>query len=170
MTFPPEPPDASPARGRSDLPAFSGAGPDARPRPEHEEPAEPERVELLAAETTQERGSRVRVRVRLGRGEETGEGVAEGVGTELVWIRLAAEATLDALQELMGEAGRFRLVGVKEVHAFDAEVVLVAVVTSSPESGKLVGALAATHGPVDAGARAVLDAVNRLITREPDAD
>jgi hypothetical protein len=88
-------------------------------------------------------------------GEDTGE---SGSAAEL---RLAARATLGALEQVVeGQVG-FRLLGVKAHQAFDSELVVTSV--STGRGPPLVG-VAIVHGsPVEAAAMAVLHATNRML-------
>jgi hypothetical protein len=84
-------------------------------------------------------------------------------------LRIAAEATLDALRQGGTEPGRFEMVGVKDVRAFDAHVVIVSVIASfdgGPTGVRLVGAAFAEDADASRGAvLAVLNATNRIIAR-----
>jgi hypothetical protein len=81
-------------------------------------------------------------------------------------LRVCALATLDALQQLLGERANLRLVGVKSVKAFDDLVAIIAVNahdTTSGEDRRLVGTAPAPEGDLTvAVARAALNATNRL--------
>jgi hypothetical protein len=102
--------------------------------------------------------------VALGREEEVFSAEADGVGTETVELRLTAETALRALHAAIG-VERFRLLGVKRLHAFDADVILVVLRDRDSATRRCVGAVAVRHDRVDGAARAVLDATNRLIAR-----
>ena len=123
------------------------------------------RVRFVAAQAERAPGSRVRVSVELefeGR-NQTAE--AEGVGTETIEIRLAALATLEAMQQVT-DTPPFRLVGVKRMHAFDADVILVALRDPDQEGTRYIGAVPVRTTNVAAAAAAVMDATNRtLFTR-----
>lgn len=94
-------------------------------------------------------------------------GEAEGIGTETIEIRLAAEATLSAVEKVLQTSGRLGLVGVKRVHAFDADVVLAAIRSPELSTKQLLGAAAlGDHDPAQGAAAAVLDAVNRVLGPE----
>ena len=86
-------------------------------------------------------------------------------------LRIAADATLEALRQGGSEPGRFDLVGVKAVKAFDASVVIVSVIasfTNGPTGVRLVGAAFAEDDDSARGAvLAVLNATNRIIGRRP---
>jgi len=94
-------------------------------------------------------------------------GKADGVGHGTMELRVCAEATLDALHQLLGGRINFRLVGVKSVKAFDDTVAIVALSSADLEGGgerRLIGTAPATAGNVPQGvARAVLNATNRVL-------
>lgn len=130
----------------------------------------PARLRLAAAEVEREQGSRVRVGVELTLEERSLRGEGEGVGTETVEIRLAAQATLDAIHEALG-GERFRLLGIKRLHAFDADVILVVLREGEgDELRRLVGAVPVRSTLVRGAAAAILDATNRVLTLPPDLD
>jgi hypothetical protein len=127
-------------------------------------PAE-RRVRFVAAHAEREPGSRVRVSVEVDFEGRNQTAEAEGVGTETIEIRLAALATLEAMQQVTGTPP-FRLVGVKRMHAFDADVILVALRDPDQEGTRYIGAVPVRTTHVAAAAAAVMDATNRtLFTR-----
>jgi hypothetical protein len=97
-------------------------------------------------------------------------GRAEGVSSSWADLRLAVEATLKALAEFTQHREVFELVGVKSVRAFDANVVLVSVM--SRREGKptqLVGCRLAEGDALRSAVLATLQATNRLLgTPEED--
>ena len=98
-------------------------------------------------------------------------GCATGQSSAFGDMRIAADAAIDALHQGGDDPGRFELVGVKNMRAFDATVVIVSVVASwphGPSSVRLVGAAFADEDDVARGAvLAVLNATNRIIGRRP---
>ena len=94
-------------------------------------------------------------------------GKAEGVGQSTIDLRVCAEATLDALHQLLAGRMHFRLIGVKSVRAFDDSVAIVAVGVHDPEISegrRLIGTAMAPEGYMPTGvARAVLNATNRVL-------
>ncbi len=128
------------------------------------------RLRLVAADVERERGSRVRVSVELTLGDRSLRGGGEGVGTETVELRLAAEATLDAIHEALG-AERFRLLGIKRLHAFDADVILIVLREGEGDAiRRLVGAVPVRSTLVRGAAAAILDATNRILSLPLEAD
>jgi hypothetical protein len=129
-----------------------------------------ERLRLAGTNVERERGSRVRVRVDLALGGREIRGELAGVGTETVELRLAAEATLDAIHEAVGRP-RFRLLGIKRLHAFDADVILVVLQESEgDEIRRMIGAVPVRSTLVHGAAAAILDATNRILTRPPEPE
>lgn len=112
-------------------------------------------------------GAHIDVSITLRIGRQTFEGNSEGVGHETIELRTAAEATMEALHEAIGET-HFQLVGIKRMHAFDADVVLVALRELDDPAQRFIGAVPVRSTLVHAAAAAVLDATNRVVTRPSD--
>lgn len=123
----------------------------------------PGRPVLTVAEAMRAPGSRVEVCVTLRVGRQRFEGLSAGVGLELIELRLAAEATLAAIHQAVG-AERFVLVGIKRLHAFDADVILVALRDHDDQTRRYIGAVPVRSTIVHGAAAAVLDATNRMLT------
>lgn len=109
--------------------------------------------------------SRLRVRVRLSADDEDYAVERKGTGTGVVELRLAVEATLDALEQAVPKAPRLELVGVKSVHAFDADAVMVGLRRDGHDGSRLLGCVPVGTSPARAAATATLDAVNRILGR-----
>ncbi len=122
------------------------------------------RVRFVAARADRRPGSRVRVTVEVSFEGGSYEAEAEGIGTETIEIRLASLATLEAIREIT-DTPPFRLVGVKLMHAFDAEVILVALRDPDVEGTRYIGAVPVRTTHVAAAAAAVMDATNRVLFR-----
>lgn len=138
------------------------------PKPTGGEEAEGEvagRPRLVTCRAERERGSRVRVRVELERDGKSFGSEREGVGEEVILLRLAAEATLEALNACIGRPGHFELVGAKRLQAFDMQVALVCVRRSDDPAQMLLGCVPDTEGLVGAASTAALHATNRLVER-----
>ena len=129
----------------------------------------PDRVRYLDARVDRQPGSRVRVIVEVVYGDRTHIAEAEGIGTETIEMRLAAAATLEAIQEATGTPP-FRFVGVKRMHAFDADVVLVALRDPEAMGSRYIGAVAVRTTHVAAAAAAVMDATNRVLFQREEGD
>ena len=158
-----EPPDSRPPSGPSS--EKSRASP-----PSDQDEVAGGRVALVEAELTRERGSRLRVRVALSRGGHVVEKELNGVGDEVIELRLAAEATITALDQLIHRPGYFKLVGIKHLHAFDSPVVLVCVRTGPGFTKKLIGCVPAPETLHHGVAMAVLHATNRLVEAMGDPE
>lgn len=123
-----------------------------------------ERVKFISVERSAERsGSFVRIRVSLEWDGQLFTGEALGEAGELIELRTAAVAALHALERVRGEPLGIRLVGVKQVKAFDAELMVVALYRSDPTPQRLVGSVATGNDPRRAAAVAVLNALNRIL-------
>ena len=85
----------------------------------------------------------------------------------LVWCgqpkRTSAAAALQALEQVLGEQLDIKLAGVKQVKAFDAELMVVALYKSKGAPTRLVGSVSVGDNPRRAAAVAVLNALNRLL-------
>lgn len=122
------------------------------------------RVRLVDVQAERDASSGLAVTVELEWQGRTETARARGVGTSTVEIRLGAEATLEALCRFAGEEGFVRLVGVKTVHAFDSEVILVSVRSPAAPGQSMVGAVPVEgRDTTRTAAAAVLDAVNRWL-------
>lgn len=90
-------------------------------------------------------------------------GEVEGVGTGAMELRLAAAATLEAIRRAAPRAEGVRLVGMKTVRAFDADLVLAGLRSPWDGGQRLIGAVPARGDADRAAAAAVLDALNRAL-------
>jgi hypothetical protein len=121
----------------------------------------------LYFEDVEVRGSRTKgmlCRVTLRRGEQQYVGEAEGMNDDRGRVELAARAALSAIGLSESGGKQFSLEGVKVVHAFDRDVVLVAVsVRVQRESTLLTGSCWLNDSAETAGVLAVLDATNRWV-------
>lgn len=111
---------------------------------------------------TDERGDAVTVTLKLGAREGVGRAVARVHGRGILF--LAAEATLDAVRQAAGEGHAYVLEGLVEVPALGANVVVVALSTLSDGRSQFIGGASAPELP-RAVAKAILDALNRLLAR-----
>ena len=90
-------------------------------------------------------------------------GTARGLSSPTVDLRVAAEAALRALEQFSGHQLAFELIGVKAVRAFDANVIIVAVLNKRDGPAKLLGAHLCEHDLTRGAVVAVLSATNRLL-------
>ena len=128
------------------------------------------RIELASATVERDRGSHAHVSVELRLPDRVEIGEADGVGTETVELRIAAEATLRAIHAVIGK-DRFSLLGVKRLHAFDADVILVVLREADGDARqRFVGAVPVRDTLVHGAAAAVLDATNRVLVGSPRTD
>lgn len=107
--------------------------------------------------------TRVRIRVVLEWNGETFVGEELGENGDMVELRTAAAAALHALEKVLGEDLHIKLAGVKQVKAFDAELMVVALYRSGDSPQRLVGSVSASGDPRRAAAVAVLNALNRIL-------
>jgi hypothetical protein len=120
------------------------------------------RVKFAGLDRIADRGD-VRIRVTLEWDGVLHHGEAVNEGGELIELRTAAAAALNALENLLGELLHIKLVGVKQVKAFDAELMVVALYRTGESPQRLVGSVSAAGDPRRAAAIAVLNALNRVL-------
>ncbi|HSM08564.1 MAG TPA: hypothetical protein VLA33_06070 [Gemmatimonadota bacterium] len=121
------------------------------------------RAILVRASADRRPGAQVEVTVDLQIDEKSFSASSEGIGHETIELRVAAEATIGALHAAVGDE-RFQLVGIKRLHAFDADVVLVALRERAEGGQRFIGAVPVRSTLIHAAAAAVLDATNRILT------
>lgn len=122
-----------------------------------------QRVRFEDVQRIEEPDMRVRVRVTLEwRGERVvGEATGEKGGN--IELRTAAQAAVAALEHVSDRNVDVRLAGVKQVRAFDAELMVVSLYRPGPEFNKYLGAVLVGKDPLRAAALAVLHALNRVL-------
>lgn len=120
------------------------------------------RVKFASADRILE-GNSVRIRIKLEWNGQSTVGEAVGENGDLIELRTAAAAALDALEHVLGENLHIKLVGVKQVKAFDAELMVVALYRTGDQPQRLVGSVSAAGDPRRAAAVAVLNALNRVL-------
>ncbi len=121
-----------------------------------------ERVRFDRIERIEQRDNQIHVGVFVEWGGETFEGGATGERGDAIEIRTAAGATIDALEKALGSSLDVRLIGVKQVRAFDAELIVVSL-NRNEDRQKLVGIVVMGEDPRRAAALAVLNALNRTL-------
>lgn len=122
------------------------------------------RVRFLDVERIQEDSGQVTVRVSL-------EWNAAAVGAEAIGekgtaieLKTTGVAAVRALEKLAGAELGLRLIGIKQIHAFDTEIMVASLLRSGDvQPKKLVGAAVVERTPLRAAAIAVLDALNRTL-------
>ena len=133
------------------------------PPKKSEDPGPQKRVRLMSVVRTSDAMGRVKVRVELEWQGETYSGEAEDESGYVIELRTAAVAALDAVVQT-AESLDARVVGAKEVRAFDHTLIVVAVVTGSGAStSSLVGAVLRGSDPTRAAAMALLQSLNRVL-------
>ena len=90
-------------------------------------------------------------------------GRSEGEGGGALELRVCAQATVEALHQIVAGEVTFQLVGVKAIRIFDHD--LIAVLLHSPQAAdrRLVGLSLVVDDPDRAASLAVLNATNRLL-------
>jgi hypothetical protein len=108
---------------------------------------------------------RCKARVVLSwQGEESFEGVCEGLISPEGELRCSAQACVSAITEAVEGKIKFDLLGVKAVRAFDATVVIVSLATHGADvRRRIVGSVLTEDDVSRAAALAVLNATNRLM-------
>jgi hypothetical protein len=129
-------------------------------RPEHRDRQRVRFVEL-SREELQDRNVSYRVTLEWAGSEHHGTATGErGGGVEL---RTIAAASLEALSTIVPGGLPIKLAGVKQVRAFDAELVVVSLYRPDAEPHNLVGAVVTGGDSNRAAAISVLSALNRLL-------
>lgn len=105
----------------------------------------------------------VRVAVHLEWGGETFNGETVGEPGNAIEQRTAAQAAFEALREIVPELSEIRLVGIKQVRAFDAELTVAALYRTGRPPLRYVGAVLTGADTRRAAALAVLAALNRML-------
>jgi hypothetical protein len=90
-------------------------------------------------------------------------GTAVGEKGEAIELRTVALAALNSVAALAPPDLQVRLAGIKQVRAFDAELVVVSLYRPDQEPHNLVGAVVSGDDARRAAAVAVLSALNRLL-------
>lgn len=90
-------------------------------------------------------------------------GVDEGEGGPAGELRVAAKATLRALQAVLEDVLTFELVGIKALRVFDHDLVAVLVRCLQVPDRRLIGITLVSGEIAPAASRAVLNATNRLL-------
>lgn len=121
------------------------------------------RVRFEKIERTLQSSGMSRLRVTLEWMGRFYTGEAWGETGDAVELRTAAAATIAAVNSVLGGDKGFRLIGVKSLRAFDADMVVVSIQCADPEPRHYVGAVMADPDPLHGAARAVLHALNRVI-------
>lgn len=119
----------------------------------------PSSLHLESTQVIRERGASVRVLAELQMGGRTVRGESQGIGVDTVELRVAAEAALDALRKGSNGLVDLRIVGIKRLHVFDSDIVVVALTGPGGSPTCWVGSTPSPDDPARGAVRAVLNAV-----------
>ena len=129
----------------------------------HEPRPERHRVRFVGVERWMLPEARVRVRVSLEWGGQVHVGEEEGEASAALEMRTAASAAVRAVEGISPEDLRLRLIGIKQIRAFDQEITVVSLLRNTGSPQRLVGAVLTTENPLRTAALAVLNALNRVL-------
>lgn len=121
------------------------------------------RVRFAGIEVYRPRASELEARVNLEWDEDRYTGSAGGESGETAELRIAALATVEALQKVLSGKIQFELIGVKLTRIFDHDLVAVLLNSEQARDRRLFGSALVTDSPSKAAALAVLNATNRLL-------
>ncbi len=124
-----------------------------------------ERLRLTRVDATHTMTGHCAVEVELEWMEgESVVGRAEGQASTAGDLRIAALATVDALEQFAKGALEFELTGIKALRAFDANIVIVSLaLQQGPGPRRLLGSYLAEADPIRSSVIAVLNATNRVL-------
>jgi hypothetical protein len=126
------------------------------------------RVRFISVDRFLEPENRVRINIKLEWQGEVREGCAVGENGEFIELRTAAIAAVNALEGLVGEPLQVKVVGVKQVRAFDTDLMVVSMHQASSPTQRLVGAVPGGRDPRASAAIAVLNGLNRTLGNHPN--
>jgi hypothetical protein len=121
------------------------------------------RVRFLSAERLIDPDHSVRIRVTLEWHGQICTGEATGENGGYIELRTAAMAALNAIEKVVGEPLEVKVVGVKQIRAFDSELIVVSLHRAGSVLQRLVGAVPAGRNQREAAAIAVLNGLNRTL-------
>lgn len=121
------------------------------------------RVRFAGATRQETRDGHVRIHAELEWQGERFAGDAEGESGALIELRTAGHAALQAVEKLTKGEIKLRLIGVKQLRAFDTELVVASLVRTEGDVQRFVGSVLATSDPPRAACLAVLNALNRTL-------
>lgn len=90
-------------------------------------------------------------------------GTASGERGPAVELKTTAQAAIDALEKLSAQALDIRIIGIKQVHAFDSDLMVASMIRTNGPHQRLVGAVLVTDNPLNSAALAVLSGLNRTL-------
>lgn len=120
------------------------------------------RVRFLdAVRTENDRG--VTVTVSLEWDDVIHTGSATGERGWAVELKTTAQAALEALEKLSGQSLGLRIIGVKQLHAFDSTIMVASIMRTEGVQQRLIGAVIVRDNPLHSAAIAVLSGLNRIL-------
>lgn len=124
------------------------------------------RVELIRVDVDEPEDGEARVEVLLRAGSRGTTTVRSGSSSMAGLLQLAAEATLEGVQELVPDTPELEVTSVDRVLGGGFDVLLVVVQAPQVTGRPLAGAIPVVDAdPHLAAAAAALDAVNRVVSR-----
>jgi hypothetical protein len=127
------------------------------------EQREQQRVRFLGVQRHAESDQQVRFTVTLEWGGAEYTGSASGDRGGAVELRTIAMAALEAVCAVVPDELRIKLAGIKQVRAFDADLIVVSLYRPDAAPHNLVGVVVTEDDIRRAAAVAVLSALNRLL-------
>jgi hypothetical protein len=105
----------------------------------------------------------VTIHVSLEWNDRVSTGFASGEKGPAIELKTSAQAAIHALEQLTGQPLGIRIIGVKQVHAFDSDIMVASLLRTLGVRQRLVGAVLVSEDPLRAAALSVLSALNRLL-------
>jgi hypothetical protein len=121
------------------------------------------RARFVSLEVQMEEPGRVLVHVTLELGGVHHIGEAGAEASPAGELRASAMATVHALEQVVGERALFSLIGIKEIHVFDHDVVAVLLYSPKLPDRRLIGLSIIIEDRQRSAALAVLNATNRAV-------
>ena len=123
-----------------------------------------ERLRLTRVESTRTMTGQCAVEVELEWvGGQRVVGRTVGQASTAGDLRIAALATIDALEKFSEGAIGFELTGIKAIRAFDANIVILSLAVREHGAPRLLGSYLADADPIRSAVIAVLNATNRVL-------
>lgn len=114
-----------------------------------------------AARAEDDRGVTVTISLEWNDIVHTGSATGERGGA--VELKTSARAALECLETLSGQSLGLRIIGVKQVQAFDSTIMVASIMRTVGPPQRLVGAVIAGDDPLRSAAIAVLSGLNRTL-------
>jgi hypothetical protein len=90
-------------------------------------------------------------------------GSATGERGAAVELKTTGQAALAAIERLCGFPIAIRVVGIKQVRAFDSDIMVASLYRTEGPPQRLLGAVIVSDNPIDSAALAVLSGLNRTL-------